>query len=225
MRKIAVLVAAVALVAVIAGTAEASSGLTMFSGRTLERGMALNFSVGAPDASFTFAGALMKNLDLGGVLRLGYLTPIGFGAGGFWMGLAATLRYSILDRSAFNLAIRADLGPVFNLVGGAGYGKVSDFMGGFTLAPYVLVGVPLKDIVSLNFGFGLPIMALFASDVSLAGIPIAFAFGTEVFIQSNLTFNFLGELGPGIWVCSVGGASVNSVGFYGLFKVGISYGF
>jgi hypothetical protein len=222
MRKtIIAAVVALALMVGVVSTA-AADGLQLFSGRTMEKGMAFNFSVGAPDASFMFVGALTKDFDLGGILRLGYLNPVGFGAGGFWMEIAATARYTIFDRGSYNLAIRGDLGPVFNIVNN----YIADaFMGGFTLAPYVLIGIPLKDVVSINVGAGLPIILLFRDGVTIAEIPIAFVFGAEVFIQKNLTFNFNAEMGPGIWVCTTGGATTNGVQFYGLFKVGITYGF
>jgi len=218
MKKIAVL--AVVLAAVMTPAISGATGLTMFSGKTLELGNAINVSVGVPDVSVLYLHALTPVSDIGGYFRMGYLTPVGLHGGSFWLTPGFTGKYMFINNKTYNMSFKANVGPVFNLVGG----PLDAFMGGFSMEPYVSFGIPFKDVVTINLGVGLPVNLLFNGDATLALIPIAFTFGTEVFINPELSVVFNGELGPGIWACRINGATQSDVDLYGLFKVGVNFG-
>jgi len=197
----------------ISSQAYAGDGITMFSGKTLGSGMAINVSAGAPDISFLWLDALSKNMDLGAQLRLGYLTPISYYTGGFWMDFDGQMRAMFINQANFNLALRLDFGLVLVPVG---LGNVDV---GFNLGPALVIGIPIKNVASINLGLDIPLTITFVN-ATIAQIPIGVMFGAEYFFSPKMTFVANFEIGPGI--IAVSGAT--TAGFYGMFKIGLNFG-
>jgi len=209
--------AAVLLVMLVSANAQAE-GLSMFSGQTLGGPkMALNVGAGVPDVSVLFLAGLNKDMDLGGFFKFGYLSPVlyiptpAYDPVSVYFNPGVSFRYNIRNWGKYNLGFIGEAGLV--LVAYPAF----DF--GLNINPSIVFGIPIKDVVSINLGFGIPFEILFVNNV-LAMIPLAFKIGAEFFIDPKLTVNFNTEMGPGI--CAYSGGS--EVGFYGLFKAGITFG-
>ncbi|MFA6032762.1 MAG: hypothetical protein WC889_07695 [Myxococcota bacterium] len=212
------MIAVVVLSVMLAAASAQAEGISMFSGQTLgSPKMALNVGAGVPDVSVLFLAGLNKDMDLGGFFKLGYLSPVlymstpNYDPVMVYFNPGVSFRYSIRNWGKYNLGF----------IGEAGFliGAYPDFNFGLNINPSIVFGIPIKDVVSINLGFGIPFNILFVNNV-VGMIPLAFKIGAEFFIDPKLSVNFNTEMGPGI--CAYSGGS--DVGFYGLFKAGITFG-
>jgi hypothetical protein len=218
MRKV-LIIAAVLVFLVPVSQDAAAAGLSLFSGRTLGSASAVNFSAGIPDASLVYMTPYSGNADWGAFVRLGYVTPIGTHGDIVWTAFGGAYKQNIRSQGKYNLGLQIDFGPAMLLS--------PDFVPGFTLGPSLLIGVPLKDVATLDFGIGVPFMIFFEDGV-LVNIPIGFKMGCEFFVDQALTLNANFEVGPGIQTFSEtgkkGNKSATDTDVYALFKVGITFG-
>ncbi|MBI5525637.1 MAG: hypothetical protein HY897_04830 [Deltaproteobacteria bacterium] len=218
MRK--ALVAAAVLVSLVTfSRGAAAAGLSLFSGRTLGSSSAVNVSAGIPDASLVYLTPYAGNADWGAFVRLGYLTPIGSHGDNVWTAFGGSYKQNLRNYGKYNMGLQIDFGPAMWLS--------PDFMAGFTLGPALLIGVPLKDVATLDFGIGVPFMIFFKDGV-FVNVPIGFKMGCEFFVDQSLTLNANFEIGPGIQTFSdtgkKGTKSATNTDVYALFKVGITFG-
>lgn len=200
------------------GPEAGAAGVSLFSGRTLGSGSAVNVSAGVPDASLLYLTPYSGNADWGAFFRLGYLTPIGTRGDNVWVTFGGSYKQNLRSYAKYNLGLQVDFGPAMWLS--------PDFMAGFTLGPSLLIGVPLKDVATLDFGLGVPFMIFFKDGVFVS-VPIGFKMGCEFFIDQSLTLNANFEVGPGIQSSSdtgKKGKSGTDTDVYALFKVGITFG-
>ena len=209
-----------ALALVLTAAPAHAAGLSIFSGRTLGTGSALNISAGLPDISMTWANAWSADSDLDGWLRFGYLSPIYLHGDTLWLTFGGTYKKNIRNYGKYNLGLKLDFGPFmfFREAIGPGY-RNDTFNPGILFGPGMIFGIPLKDIAILNLGLNIPVILTFRDEVT-ARIPIGFMIGTEIFIDPALSVNLNFEVGPG--VVATGNGSDADV--YALFKVGVTFG-
>ena len=132
-----------------------------------------------------------------------------------WLAFGGVYKKNIRNGGKYNLGFQIDFGPAMWLS--------PSFMPGLTVGPSMIFGVPLKDVATLNFGFGVPFMMTFKDGVWVQ-IPIGFKMGGEFFIDPMLTVNMNLEIGPGIQTVSHKNGSNTDTDVYALFKFGISFG-
>jgi hypothetical protein len=181
----------------------------------------LNVSAGVPDLSVLFLSGLDRRSDLGALFKLGYLSPIGLNVA-VGITLDGEYKYMIRDAGKYNVGIKGDFGILMSF-----YSKQQHtnqgFNFGLNVQPYLVFGVPIKDAAMIDMGFGVPFGIMFINGIT-AQVPIAFAFGAEFFVDQQTSINVNCEVGPGIVVSSMFGQTQADVDFYGLFKVGVSFG-
>ncbi|MEW6432289.1 MAG: hypothetical protein AB1730_12350 [Myxococcota bacterium] len=199
------------------GTITGGSGnWSLYSGRTVNNGNALGVELGWPGINVNFLHAANSAVDLGARFTFNYGTEVTFNVSPA-MNLHFLLRFGIIDKGIFSMALEVEPGLGFFFLGGGGM---------IIHIPAVLqMGIhPVRSLaILLGLEFRPQIIIAFGGGGGAGfGMPMLFANpGVEYALSESVALNFRMAFGPGI-VAAGGGTGV---GFSFRALMGVSFKF
>lgn len=177
-----------------------SGSWSMYSGRTVGSGNALGVELGWPGVNVSFLHATSGAMDIGARLNFNYGSEIGFGLAPA-MNLHFLLRFALLQKDIFRLALQAEPGIGF-LFNGNG-GMLIHFPVALQMSVHpvrslaILLGLELRPQIIVYFGNG---------GGAAFGMPMLFVNpGVEYALTETVSLNFRMAFGPGVLAVRNGG--------------------
>jgi hypothetical protein len=235
-RRIAMLAAVLAVSGATASRAQgqeaAASGRTMpggsgswslYSGRTVGSGNALGVEMGWPGVNVSFLHASSSAMDLGARFTFNYGSEVGFvtaPATNFYF----LLRFGLLERDLFRLALQTEPGLGFFFQGGGG--MLIHFPVALQMSVHpvrslaILLGLELRPQIVVSFWTGGGVFR--TSGGAAFAMPMLFVNpGLEYALTETVSLDFRMAFGPGIVATGNGGG----VGFSFRALMGASFKF
>jgi len=193
-----------------------SGGWSVYSGHTVHSGSAFAAELGWPGINASFLHAAGSNFDIGARFTFNYGTEITFGIAPA-MNLHALLRFGLLDKGLFSMALQAEPGLGFFFTAGGGmviFIPVALQMGIHPIRPLaILLGIELRPQIIIGFGGG---------GGAAFGMPMLFVNpGVEYELTNNVALTFRMAFGPGI----VAAGNGSGVGFSFRALMGVAFKF
>ena len=193
---------------------------TLLGGQTLGvRDSALHVQLGFPELDVQYHLPIVPKFEV--VPRFTFYYAPGFLGGSLDPGpgtvgdtIGANLKYQLVDKSGFHLALVWQPSLVLNYTEEFAFGMRLGFPGGLAL------DYDLGDRMTIFGGFNVPITALFTPTFVIA-FPFNFDMGIELPLTALMNLSFSLELGPVVQASKDGGSHVgfNLMGMFGLERL------
>jgi hypothetical protein len=193
-----------------------SGSWTTYSGRTIHSGNVLATELGWPGINLSFLHAMGNAFDLGARFTFNYGSEIAFGISPA-MNLHALLRFGLVERGVFSMALELEPGLGFFFNGGGGmviFIPAALQMGIHPVrALAILLGIEFRPQIIIGFGGG---------GRAAFGMPMLFLNpGVEYALTESIALSFRMGFGPGIYAAGQTGQA--GVGFSFRALMGVSF--